>query len=620
MGWRRYLVVFTCFCCFLVISATIKGASPIQYLVQCHEAKNHYIHVTMTIPVADAKQCELMMPVWTPGSYLIREYAQHVDHVGAEDGNGRSLKIQKSAKNRWTVTCGNAAQVAVSYRIFCWDLSVRTNFADQSLAVLNGAATFLAWVGQENRPHWVTVQLPDRWQRSMCSLPLREGAGPNAYAARNFDELVDSPLIAGNPDLYPFNVGGRDHWLVNVGGDDLWDGAKAAADLARVVAEQQRFWGVIPYDRYYFLNVIAEGKGGLEHDACTLVMSSRWAYRDKAAYRKWLGLMSHEFFHTWNVRTLRPAALLNYDYESEQYFKTLWVAEGITSYYDDLCLVRAGLIDAQAYLALLSGQIERLQTTPGRHHQSLAESSRDTWIKFYRPHKHDRNCRISYYNKGAVASFLLDAMIRERTQGRRSLDDVMRLLYKQHAGGKGYTSADFRKLACQVAGCDLLPWFAKVIDTTRELDYRQALAWFGLTLSERGQGTKEAEGKQPWTGLTLEDRGGRWVVDGVADASPAYRAGINIDDELIAVNRFRVSSKNWDKVLIQVDASTPLEILVARRGALMTLPLVTAKPPRAVWRLVPASNPTDAQKRHFENWLKPSAQPSSPQPADAQPR
>ena len=566
----------------------------------------------MTVPSKGRPRIELMMAVWTPGSYLLREYARHIEDLQASGANGQRLEFGKKNKNRWLVETDGSDKVRVNYRLYCREMSVRTNWVDRDFAILNGAPTFLTPVGETERPRRVFVKLPPQWKRSITALkPLRD-QGPHVYEARDFDHLVDSPILAGNPAVYEFELGGRKHILANQGEGGIWDGPRSAKDVAKIVQEHQRLWGSVPYDRYIFFNLITESGGGLEHDDGTVLMTSRWKQRVRKDYLDWLGLVSHEFYHTWNVRRLRPKALVEYDYENENYTRSLWIAEGITSYYDDLSLVRAGLCKQKEYFERFSKNIERLQTTPGRHRQSLHLASHDTWIKFYRPDENSINSAVSYYTKGAVAAFLLDAEIRRATDSRKSLDHVMRVLFDRHAGKRGYTPEEFRAIAGETAGRDLASWFRRAIDSTEELDYSGALDWFGLVFADPkkkkdGEETEEAAAKKKdpevWLGLTTRTQDGRLLVARVLRDSPAYASGFNPDDEIVAVDDFRVLASKWSTRLKQYKPGDRIRILVSRREKLLELPVTFAAPPSKKWRLELSKTATEEQKKRLRAWL-----------------
>jgi predicted metalloprotease with PDZ domain len=614
---------------FLLSPAAVlaQPATMIEYDVSFPERESHYIEVRMRIPAPASDSTDLMMPTWTPGSYLIREYARQVDRISAVAADQSQATIVKVNKNRWQIQSAQGKDIWVTYRLYCHEMSVRSNWVDRDMAILSGAATFLTIADQESRIHQVRFHLPESWTRTVTSLKAVDGS-PHTYRAENFDELVDSPILCGDPVVQDFTLGGADHVLASLGDSSLWDTAKAAADVQKIVAQQQTFWGSVPYSRYCFLNVISESGGGLEHDNSTLVMTSRWNFRDKEKYEDWLSLISHEFFHTWNVRRLRPAELTRYQYETETNTRGLWIAEGITSYYEDLMLIRAGLIDQPAYLKRLSKNIEKLQTNPGRNVQSLAESSFDTWTKFYRPDENSLNTRTSYYVKGCVVAFLLDAKIRELTNDARSLDDVMRLLYQRHSGAQGYSNADFTRITSEVAGSDLTGWLAHAVESTEELNYEQALNWFGLQFqtppkatpsggtSEKpaDKGAESTESKdadstpQPtkaaiWLGIQVAESGSSVTVTGVADGSPAMAAGVNVDDELLAFDGYRANSRTWKEQLRQLGVGKQVQLLISRRGRIQTLEITLAADPSLNWLLKPVAKPADAQKTRIGKWL-----------------
>jgi predicted metalloprotease with PDZ domain len=483
--------------------ASDSGDQPIQYLVTFADADRHIIDIEAEIPTSGADAVQLMMPVWTPGSYLVREYARNIESVSAVDPvTSQPLSVTKSAKNRWTVTPAEGARsIRFIYRLYCREMSVRTNWVEHDFGVLTGAATFVTAVDMLDHPHRVRLVLPTQWSQSVTALKS-VGPQPHTYQADTFDTLVDSPIALGNPQISTFTVSDRPHLLVTLNDAGLWDNDRAAEDVKRIVQTQHDFWGSVPYEKYIFFNIVGESGGGLEHDNGTLLMTSRWTFGDPERYRGWLGLVSHEFFHTWNVRRLRPRVLVSYDYEAENYFNELWIAEGVTSYYDDLLQVRSGLLSESDYLKRLSGTLARVQEAPGNRVQSLADSSFDAWIKHYRPDENDVNSRISYYTKGSLVAWLLDTKIRIATENEKSLDDVMRMLYERHALDRGgYDLTDFRKIVDEVAGERLSEWLESVVDRTEPLDFSPVVDWYGLRLGSPVEGDDaepdEEQGAKP---------------------------------------------------------------------------------------------------------------------------
>jgi len=551
---------------------------------------------------------ELMLPTWTPGSYLIREYAKHIDQVAAQDSAGQPLLVEKISKNRWRVATLEAGRFTVSYRIFCDEVSVRTNSVNFNRAVLVGAATFMTIPDQMDRAHQVRLILPKNWQVSSSS--MSKGKASHEYLAENYDELVDSPIVAGNVVEYPFEVAGVPHFLVNVGQTGDWDYKQATKDLTLMVLEHQKLWGDVPYDRYYFINVFGGG-GGLEHNNSCLMMTGSFEVRETARYHRWLGLASHEFFHAWNIRRLRPKELVSYDYENETYTPSLWVAEGITSYYQDLLLARAGILPQEDYLNKLGQSIRSLQRTEGRLVQSLRDSSFDTWIKFYRPARNSSDSEISYYTKGAVVGFLLDVRIRVASAGKSNLDSVMREMWLRYRD-QGYSEAEFRLVCSEQAGENLDPWFQSAVDSTEELDYQEAADWLGLEIGEfvpqtqiGSEGEPDNSPRRSRIGGTRRPKERKWIGIGEFN-SPATQAGLADTDEVLAINDIRVSAGGIDAAIQRFEVGEPIKVLIARDNQLQEILLVLgSKPANPAWDLKVTRRPTPLQARNLAGLIAP---------------
>jgi predicted metalloprotease with PDZ domain len=340
------------------------------------------------------------------------------------------------------------------------------------------------------------------------------------------------------------------------------------------------------------------------------MMTSRWATSDRNSYLGWLGLVSHEYFHAWNVKRLRPAELGPFDYERENYTSGLWISEGFTSYYSPLEVHRARLSTQNEFLAAIGRLIQSLQTTPGRLSQSAAESSRDAWIKQYRPDENTPNTTISYYTKGAVIAFLLDAKIRQSSAGARSLDDLMRLAYQRFSGARGFTPEQFRSLASEVAGADLGSWLIRASETTDELDYGEALAWYGLRFKapeKKPEDKPDAAPEPGWLGLSTQVRNGRLIATEVQRGTPAHEAGLNVDDELIAIGDFRLPLSGLAERLAKYRPGETVSLLVSRRERLLRIEATLGRAPENRWsiELDPAAGAE--QKQHLEVWLAPSS-------------
>ena len=587
--------------CLAAAPATAQPGEPIDYTLRFPAPHTHYLDVTAEVPTGGAAEIELMMAVWTPGSYLVREFARHVENIEAQAPDGTPLPVMKTRKNRWQVTTDGHPRVVVSYQIYGREMSVRTNWIESDFAMLNGAPTFLTLADDpEPRPHDVTLELPAHWYRSMTGLTPRTDRGPHSYRATDFDTLVDTPIVAGDPAVYEFMVDEVPHLLVNVGESGVWHGPESARDVEALTTEIRDLWGQLPYDRYLFLNMITEAGGGLEHRNSTLLMTSRWTTSSRSRYLRWLSLVSHELFHAWNVKQLRPVELGPFDYENEVHTESLWVVEGVTSYYDDLLVHRAGLSSRDEYLEALSGQVASLQTTPGREVQPLALSSYDAWIKYYRADENSPNTSVSYYTKGAVVAFLLDMRIRAATNGARSFDDLLRTAYDRYSGERGFTPEEFRATASEVAGVDLTSWFSRALDSTDELDYDEALEWLGLEF-----GGREPDEERGWIGLRARNAGGRLLVSQVRRDTPARVAGFNVDDEILAIGEHRVLPGQWNERIAAFEPGADITVLVSRRGALRELAVRVEAPPAEQWELTPVESPSQAQLDRLDAWLGP---------------
>ena len=583
-------------------SASAQTPEPISYTVRFPAPATHYAELEAVVPADGRAAIEVMMATWTPGSYLIREYARHVEAVQAATPAGEPLAVTKSTKNRWRIETAGADRVTVTYRVYCREMSVRTNWVEADFAMLNGAPTFLTLADAPPRPHDVRVELPPGWGESVTALPPAPDGRPHSYRAADFDTLVDSPIVAGNPATYAFPVEGTPHALVNIGEGGVWNGPTSAADVERIVREQYRTWGFFPYERYFFLNMLVEAGGGLEHKDSTLLMTSRWTTRDRGRYLRWLGTVSHELFHAWNVKQLRPAALGPFDYEREAFTPSLWMVEGLTSYYGPLGVHRAGISTREELLDALSGQIEALQTTPGRLVQPVADASYDAWIKYYRRNENSPNTTVSYYTKGAVIGFLLDARVREATGGRRSLDDVLKAAYERYAGERGFRPGEFEAVASEVAGADLGDWFDRAVRSTDDLDYAPALAWYGLEFEPDAPADDDTP-PAAWLGLDTRVERGRLVVAGVLRGTPGYEAGFNVGDEILAIDDYRVGPEAWGRRLDLYRAWDAVTVLVARRERLLRLATRFGERPPARWRLRPVESPSPVQTQRLDAWL-----------------
>jgi predicted metalloprotease with PDZ domain len=490
----------------VALTLTIAGAEraaaqelePITYAIRIPAPATHEIVVQATVPTSGRASLDLMMPTWSPGYYRVEDYAANVRDVSAETPGGQSLTVAKTNGNHWRVDTRGERVVKLSYRVFCHQRTVTTNYVDADYGVFNGAPTFITLAENARRPHDVQIELPPGWTAAMTGLDDAPG-GPNRFRATDYEMLVDSPIVAGKLGIRTFEVAGKKHFVVSAGDSEGWDGDRATRDLQTFVEESHRFWGFLPYEKYVFLLLFRPGGGGLEHRNSNLstVLAKPRPRPDGTpapAGGRWpsLGLEAHEFFHLYNVKRLRPIELGPFNFEEAPKTGSLWISEGVTSYYSDLLMTRAGLRTPDEYLTSLSSLIRSLQNSPGRLLQSVERSSLDVWENS-NSGINAKASTVSYYIKGNVLGLLLDAKIRRTTNGRASLDDVMRLAYKRYSGARGFTAAEFRQTTEEVAGTDLRQWFTSAVSSTDELDYTDLLEWYGLRF------VRPDPSASPWT-------------------------------------------------------------------------------------------------------------------------
>ncbi len=595
---RRIFLALLTLCAFVSADAQLpaQGLEPIRYTLRFPAPHTHYVEVEAEIPAAGRAQVEVYMATWTPGSYLIREYERHIEGVTASAGS-RPLAVEKSTKNRWRIVTGGAAHVTLRYKVYAREMTVRNNWVESAFAMINGAPTFLTLVERAARAHEVRIELPAVWKNVQTALTPLAGSA-NAFRADDFDTLVDSPIIAGNPVTREFTVDGKKHVVVFEGDTAFIDADRAAADVRKIVEAGKGVMGSLPYPHYYFITMVTEAGGALEHKNSYLGMTGRYTTRSRGAYMGWLGTLAHEYFHAWNIKRLRPIELGPFDYENENYVKTLWVAEGFTDYYADILPRRAAISTRDEFLDGLSRQIEQVQTTPGRLVTPVDMASFDTWIKQYRPDENTANMTVNYYPKGAVIAFLLDARIRSATGGARTLDTGMQWAMQRYSGEKGYTPAQFYAVMSEAAGVDLRGWFARTAESTEELDYSEALDYYGLRF--RPVDPKTAP---PYIGGGTRNDNGRLVIASVRRGTPGLDAGLNVDDEILAIDDVRVRADGLAARLAQYRPGDKIAVLVARRDRLMTLNVTLGADPGRPWRLEQAPNANDEQKARFETLM-----------------
>lgn len=604
-----------------MIERTAGGA--IVYHVRLPDPDRHQFEVTCRIerPAVDGQV--LSLPAWIPGSYLIRDFSRHVVAIEASV-DGDPVPLHKLDKQTWRVAPVDG-ELVVRARVQATDRSVRGSWLDRQCGFFNGTCLFLRVQGHEDASCVVHVDPPETgggadWQVA-TSLERLTGTrfGWGAFCARNYEDLIDHPVLMGRLELVEWDVRGVPHVLAVEGLAGV-DAARLRRDLTTLCEWHSELFGSVPMDRYWFLlRPVGDGYGGLEH-ACSSALIARRGdiplsdtATDDASYRRFLGLVSHEYFHSWHVKRIRPAELVGADLSREAYTRQLWLFEGITSYYDDLALARSGLVTPQSYLELLGKALTRFYRSAGRRHQTLEESSFDAWIKFYRPDDYSPNTTVSYYLKGALVALTLDLEIRLRSDGKRSLDDVMRALWLEYGtGSTGVPEGAFARLARESTGVDLDTLLRQCLQSTVDPPVGILLAQFGIRLKLRAaEGGRDpggrpgrAEGaRSAWLGFQVREEAGQARIGPVADGSPASRAGLMPGDELLGLAGERVRAGTLDGLLDRLQPGRRVPVLVSRDDRLLQLEVDVEVAPKNTCYLVPDPDANPAAVARRRAWL-----------------
>lgn len=649
----------------LIAAAVLPGAwwiraaapPPVEYTISLPAPQTQMVEMSITVPQVDAESLDFILPVWRPGRYTILDPASSVREVRASDAStGEALPIEKVRKSAWRVTTKGADSVRVDYRIYANSLSDRTRHVDDTHAFLSGSSVFLFVPERRDHPAIVRIDAPPDWR--IASGLEAHPTDPRTLVAPDYDVLVDSPIEVGLHERIDFDVDGTPHEVILWGDVEGHDPQQIIDDFSAIIRAQRGIFGDLPYRRYVFLTHVGMGAGGgTEHLNSTVMQTSRAALESDSGWTRFLGLVSHEFFHTWNVKQLRPAGIHPYDYEQENYTRLLWVAEGTTSYYDDLTLVRTGLVKPKKYLDDLGSAIDSLRRRPGRLVQSVEESSFDAWIKFSRSTPDDVNSTVSFYTSGAQASLALDLAIRTHTDNAASLDDVMRTMYERFPlSGPGYTPADLLAVINEISGADFTEFFERHIRGTEDFPLDSLFEVCGLELvfepatqdedetdtddstsgadDETSRAREEAElGGQmedadeseaadedredandvedspeapaevptrAYLGLNLAGtRISSLLIDG-----PAYDSGLMVGDEIIAADGRRISSQtDLDDRIDELKPGETIRLTFFRREELREIAICLAAVPDGSWKLRKMQNPTDEQKAAYESWL-----------------
>ena len=598
----------------MTVSAKSHSAPRVHYNIKIESPHSHYAKVTLRIEDVKPGALDIYMPIWTPGSYLAREFAKNVESANAigltaDESKmvfaekpinfGKTVEFTKTSKNTWRVIVPKGIQsIEFSYLVYCFELSVRTSFIDDDQALLNMASVLMTVKGSEHLGGDLSIDHPLRWFNYATALDadaeevmlitkpteaeLKSALTRINFTYPNFDDLVDAPLQLGNFPVFKFDVNGVPHEVAMVGRNNA-DLEKLRGDMQLMCRTMAKVVNDHPCKRYTFIvQNVENGGGGLEHKNSTVLMMSRWAYTDAARYKGFLGLVAHEYFHLWNVKRIRPIDLGPFKYGEENYTSMLWLAEGITSYYDEIALMRAGIVTRKEFLGTMAGYVNAHENRMGARVATISEMSHDAWIKEYRPNENSKNSTYSYYSKGVIVGFLFDAWIAASTNGSKHLDDVMQYLWRTHyknkalgEEGAGITEKDFLNAVKTVIlsgkgnpdagkGSEFtFDQFAKqLLHSTEIPDYSGLMKAAGIDI-------KITESQSKKFGLTCELSNGRTVVKGIHahPTAAGFQLGVNVNDELIALNGVRIEN-NIDDLFLKLGEPKELTLVVNRAGLL----------------------------------------------------
>ncbi|MFZ2360058.1 MAG: PDZ domain-containing protein [Anaerolineae bacterium] len=609
----------------------------IHYTVSMPQPQTHLFEVEVAVSGFDQVSYDFVMPSWTPGSYLIREFARHVQEFQALDAASQQpLSWVKHSKNTWRVPAPAGHNVILRYKVYAYELTVRTSHLDTSHGYFNGANLFVYLAGQRGHPVTLSIAVPYAdWKvaTGLPRLPVTLAAGNGAgngshepehegfdtfllnprhhFQADDYDHLIDCPVECSNHRLLTFDVDGVQHQIA-LWGHGNEDPERLRNDTQAVVQAARDLFGGLPYDYYLFiLHLTDSGSGGLEHRNSSSNAVPRWSFRKPADYEKIIGLLAHEFFHVWNVKRIAPASFRDFEYRWETYTRLLWVMEGFTTYYTPLLLRRAGLITPERTLESYGEQVLKLAQTPGRHLQSAEAASFDAWIKLYRPDENTPNTSVSYYLKGSLIALLLDLELRSRTAhsgfdtsllNQRSLDDVLVTTYRDYTlHGEGVPDDAFQSICEQVAGGSLQPFFDDYVRGVAELPFEDYLARAGLGLSYGWKGADDE--RRAGLGVRVRQKEGRALVEAVFADGPAYHADLSVGDEIVALDGYRISEGTLDERLADRQPGDRVTLTLFRRDELREATLALGQRPYNKVEITPRPDPTPEQRALYEAWL-----------------
>lgn len=570
----------------------------VHYNLKMSKPQNHYFEVEMQVSEVKETSFEVKMPVWAPGSYLVREFSKNVNQVKATDENGKELAVTKTAKNAWKIDKGSAKKVNVKYEVYSFELSVRTSFLDLTHGFVSGSGVFMYIDKAKYNKGTLTVFPYKDFKKVSTALPSRsEGIssdGSFSFEFDTYDQLVDCPIEIGNQEVFDFMSEGVKH-TVAIYGPGNYDVATLKKDMAMMTSVATKVIGENPNKNYTFIiHNVLDGQGGLEHTNSTTLSVNRWTYSG-ADYLGFLSLVAHEYFHLWNVKRIRPVELGPFNYDQENYTTLLWVMEGFTSYYDELLLRRAGLYTADQMLQKMNSSINYVEGTEGSRVQPVAHASYDAWIKAYRPNENSSNTTMTYYTRGSMIASILDAKIVTKFKGKKSLDDFMRKLYNDFYKklNRGFSEQEFAKALSDFMEEDMSGFLNDYVYGTKVPDFKSIFAPLGVKVEYTGQ-------KKANLGASFSTSGGKCTIKGIRSGSAAENAGLSVNDEVIGLDGYRLDPSEVESVLGGYAEGEKFKLLVAREDILMEIEVIMGSYERPAYKL----SVSDASNALLNYWLR----------------
>lgn len=540
----------------------------IKYNLKMVKPQSHYYNVEMELDGFSNKELDIKMPVWAPGSYLVREFAKNVDLVTAKDENGKAIEIKKTSKNTWHIVKGKAKKVVVNYDVYAFELTVRTSFLDLTHGFVSNSGVFMYVDGYKNKGGELEIFPHESFEVITTALKEKgEGVtkdGSKTFVFDNYDHLVDCPIEIGNQEVFSFDAAGVKH-TVAIYGYGNYDVESLKTDMARVVSGATGVFGENPNKEYTFIiHNVVDGQGGLEHCNSTVLSVNRWTY-SPSHYADFLKLVAHEYFHLWNVKRIRPVELGPFNYDEENYTSLLWVMEGFTSYYEKLILLREGIYSKDEFLAKMFSSLNYIEGSVGARVQPVSHASFDAWIKAYRPNENSSNTTQSYYSGGSIKAMMLDAMIIKKYNGEKCLDDFLQVLYAKYykAKNRGFSESEFKAELAQFLDQNMDEFYAKYIDGTEIPDYDAIFSAIGMHVKYVGE-------PKPTVGLSMRDSGGKTILTNIQSNSAAEDAGLSVGDEIIGVNGLRVDKASLENFFENLKGGEVIDVLFAREDQLLS--------------------------------------------------